>query len=80
MRLYQRSKLIKQMSTSDLTTFRELLDSPIAGHIYEVNQFTTFKTPIKKIITIVLNTVALRLLIESGEELRAREKGATKTP
>lgn len=76
----RKTQLIKQLSTPDLTAFRELLASPIAGHIYRANDSTTFRTPIKKLITITLSATASRLLVEAGEELIERQAGAAKTP
>ncbi|MFC6353942.1 hypothetical protein ACFP6B_08590 [Rothia nasimurium] len=76
----KKSQLINQMSTIELAAFRELLESPIAGHIYQANDSTTFRTPVKKLITIVLSTTASRLLVEAGQELRERAARAAKTP
>lgn len=79
-RFTQKTKLIKHMTTDELSAFRKLLEERIAGHVYRVNDETTFKTPIKKLITITLNSVTLRLFVESGAELRERQKGSSKTP
>lgn len=69
-----RSNLIKSLTVEELTSLQKLLGERIAGHIYDVDKATTFKTPVKKLITITLSTTACRLLVESGAELRDRQK------
>lgn len=75
-----RSKLIKSLTTDELTSLQKLLEERIAGHIYNIDESTTFKTPVKKVITIILSTTASRLLVESGAELRDRYQPGAKNP
>lgn len=75
-----RSKLIQSMTAEELMGLLKLLEDRITGHTYDVDKSTTFRTPVKKIITITLNTTASRLLIESATELRDREKIKAKKP